>query len=89
MVHSTEDGRVAHAFADPQLDADARVQEEHGRQGQEEERHHDEGGVDLSLLQGLPELLTTHMVLLVHKVILHLQGRNKPGVYYRLMLDHS
>lgn len=47
VVHGAEDRGIAHPLADPQLDADAGVEEEHGGEGQQEEGHHDEGGVGL------------------------------------------
>lgn len=72
MVHGVEDRGVAHPLADPQLDADARVQEQHGHQGEQEEGHHDEGGVGLPVGQRVPVLLAAHVVVIVQKVVLHL-----------------
>lgn len=51
MVHGAEDGRVSYTFPDPELDPDAAVEEEHGSQRQQEQCHHDEGGVNLTVHQ--------------------------------------
>lgn len=72
VVHGVEDRGVAHPLADPQLDADARVQEQHGHQGEQEEGHHDEGGVGLPVGQRVPVLLAADVVVIVQKVVLHL-----------------
>lgn len=72
MVHGVEDRGVAHPLADPQLDADTRVEEQHGRQGEQEKSHHDEGGVHLPVSQGAPTLLAAHVVVIIQEVVLHL-----------------
>ena len=79
MVHGVEDRGVAHPLADPQLDADARVEEQHGCQREQEQGHHDEGGVRLPVGQRAPTLLTAHVIVIVEEVILHLGegGREK------------
>lgn len=74
MVHGGEDRGVAHSLANPQLDANARVEEQHGRQREQEKSHHDEGGVRLPVSQRAPPLLTAYVVEVVQEVILHLQG---------------
>lgn len=77
MVHRVEDRGVAHPLADPQLNADARVEEQHGCQGEQEKSHHDEGGVRLPVSQGAPTLLTAHVVVIVQEVVLHLSEGGK------------
>lgn len=78
MIHGVEDGRVPHPLADPQLDADAGVEEEHGCQGEQEESHHDEGGVRLPVSQRAPTLLAADVVVIVQEVVLHL-GEEREG----------
>ena len=81
VVHGVEDRGVAHPVADPQLDPDARVKEQHGGQGEQEQSHHDEGGVRLPVSHGVPTLLTAHMVMIVQEVVLHLgEARRKKAV---------
>lgn len=74
MVHGAEDRGVAHPLADPQLDADAGVEEEHGGQGQQEKGRHDEGGVGLPVSQGAPPLLTANVMAIVQKVVFDLEA---------------
>lgn len=49
VVDGVEDEGVPHPLADPQLDADACVEEQHGGQRQHKQSHHDEGGIRLPL----------------------------------------
>lgn len=72
VVHGVEHRWVAHPFADPQLDTDAGVQEQHGHKREQKEGHHDEGGVGLPVLQWVPVLLAADMVVIVQEVIFHL-----------------
>lgn len=82
VVHGVEDRGVAHPLADPQLDADAGVEEQHGCQGEQEKSHHDEGGVGLPVGQRAPTLLTAHVVVVVQEVVFHLweEGERKASV---------
>lgn len=73
VVHGAEDRGIAHPLADPQLDADAGVEEEHGGEGQQEKGHHDEGGVGLPLRQRAPSLLAADVVAVVQEVIFDLR----------------
>lgn len=73
MVHGAEDRGIAHPLADPQLDADAGVEEEHGGEGQQEQGHHDEGGVGLPVRQRAPSLLTADVVAVVQEVVFDLK----------------
>lgn len=77
MVHGAEDGRVSYTFPDPELDPDAAVEEEHGSQRQQEQCHHDEGGVNLTVHQRMPAFLATHVVVVVQEVVLHLRNTDK------------
>ena len=72
MVHGVEDGGIADPLADPQFDANTRVEEKHGRQREQEQRYHDEGGVHLPVSVRAPTLLTAHVVVIIQEVILHL-----------------
>lgn len=72
VVHGVEDRGVAHPLADPQLDANACVEEQHGRQREQEKSHHDEGRVRLPVSQRAPTLLAAHVVLIIQEVVLHL-----------------
>lgn len=82
MVHGVEHGGVAHPLADPQLDGDARVEEQHGSQRKQEESDHDEGGVELPVSQRVPSLLTAHVVVIIQEVVLHLRGRSETFTLY-------
>lgn len=73
MVHGVENRGVTHPLADPQLDANACVEEQHGCQREQEKSHHDEGGVRLPVSQRAPTLLTAHMVVIIQEVVLHLR----------------
>lgn len=73
VVHGAEDRGIAHPLADPQLDADAGVEEEHGGEGQQEQGHHDEGGVGLPVRQRAPSLLTADVVAVVQEVVFDLR----------------
>lgn len=77
VVHGVEDRGVTHPLADPQLDADAGVEEQHGCQGEQEQSHHDEGGVGLPVGQRAPTLLTAHVVVVVQEVVFHLWRRER------------
>lgn len=77
MVHGVEDKGVSHPLADPQLDANAGVEEQHGCQREQEEGHHDEGGVRLPVRQRLPSLLTADMVVIIQEIVFHLGKRGK------------
>lgn len=76
MVHGAEDGRVSHTLADPELDSDATVEEEHGSERQQKQSHHDEGRVDLPMLKRTPALLAAHVMEVVQKIILHLRNKH-------------
>lgn len=80
MVHGVEDGGIAHPLADPQLDADAGVEEQHGRQREQEKSHHDKGGVHLAVSHRAPTLLTAHVVVIVQEVVLHLGMEDRRGL---------
>lgn len=73
VVHGVEHGRIPDPFVDPQLDADAGVEEEHGDQRQQEQSHHDEGRVRLTVFERWPTLLAAHVVMIVQEVVLHLK----------------
>lgn len=79
VVHGVEDWRVTHPLADPQLDANTRVEEQHGCQREQEKGHHDEGGVGLPVRQRGPTFLTAHVVMVIQEVVLHLRelGRQR------------
>lgn len=81
MVHGVEHRGVAHPLADPKLDADAGVEEQHGCQGEQEEGHHDEGGVRLPVSHRAPPLLAAHVVVVVQKVVLHLREKEREEVF--------
>lgn len=72
VVHGAEDRRITHPLTDPQLNADAGVEEEHGGQGQQEKSHHDEGGVHLPLSQRAPSLVTANVRAIVQEVVFDL-----------------
>lgn len=80
VVHGVEDRWVAHPLTDPQLDANAGVEEQHGRQREQEKSHHDEGGVHLAVSQRTPTLLTAHMVVIIQEVVLHLGREDRWGL---------
>lgn len=80
VVHGVEDGGIAHPLADPQLDADAGVEEQHGRQREQEKSHHDKGGVHLAVSHRAPTLLTAHVVVIVQEVVLHLGMEDRRGL---------
>lgn len=74
VVHGAEDRGITHPLPDPQLDADAGVEEEHGGQGEQEKSHHDEGGVGLPVSQGGPSLLAANVITIVQEVVFDLGG---------------
>lgn len=80
MVHGAEDRRVANPLADPQLNANPRVQEEHSCQGEQEKSHHDEGGVRLPVSERAPALLAAHVVVIIQEVVLHLGDGGRKAV---------
>lgn len=49
LVHGVKYKGVAHPLADPQFDPYPCVEDQHGRQGQEEQNYQDEGGIQLSV----------------------------------------
>lgn len=89
MVHGAEDRRVSHTFADPELDADATVEEEHGGEREQEQRHHHEGGVNLAVHQRMPALVTAHVMVVVQEVILHLRNTDNRGNLTGIHTKHA
>lgn len=77
VIHGAEDRGIAHPLADPQLDPDARVEEEHGGQGEQEKGHHDEGGVGLPVGHRAPPLLTANVITVVQEVVFDLRERKR------------
>lgn len=72
VVHGVQDRGVPHPLPNPQLYPYPCVEKQHGCHGHQEQSYHDESGVHLSMGQGTPTLLTTHVVVVVQEVILHL-----------------
>lgn len=73
MVHGVQHGGIPDPLVYPQLDADPCVKDKHGRQGQQEQCHQDEGGVRTPVGGRVPALLAADVLLVVQEVVLHLR----------------